>query len=78
MREVATSRYRPNTALLPQIGGDVSPLAAESEALRRQGASVMHLAVDQTLAGLLAVSDPIKFTTVDALALPWAPAPKWP
>ncbi|MFX6803739.1 HAD-IC family P-type ATPase, partial [Acinetobacter baumannii] len=32
-----------------------------------RGASVMYLAVDGALAGLLAVSDPIKATTVEAL-----------
>ncbi|MFW5332039.1 copper-transporting P-type ATPase [Hydrogenophaga sp. ZJX-1] len=57
-----------NTALMDQLGVDVSPLATEAEALRGQGASVMHLAVDRTLAGLLAVSDPVKATTADALA----------
>ncbi|QHE76887.1 copper-transporting P-type ATPase [Hydrogenophaga sp. PBL-H3] len=57
-----------NTVLMQQIGVDTSPLAAEAEALRAQGASVMFLAVDTALAGLLAVSDPIKATTVDALA----------
>ena len=56
-----------NTALMQQLGVDASPLAAEAEALRAQGASVMHLAVDQVLAGLLAVSDPVKATTADAL-----------
>jgi Cu+-exporting ATPase len=56
-----------NTALMRQLGVDASPLAAEAEALRAQGASVMHLAVDQALAGLLAVSDPVKATTADAL-----------
>ncbi len=57
-----------NTALMEQLGVDVSPLASEAEKLRAQGASVMHLAVDAKLAGLLAVSDPIKATTADALA----------
>ncbi|MBU7572544.1 MAG: copper-translocating P-type ATPase [Hydrogenophaga sp.] len=56
-----------NTALMQQLGVDASPLAAVAEALRAQGASVMHLAVDQVLAGLLAVSDPVKATTADAL-----------
>ncbi|KRB97684.1 copper-transporting ATPase [Hydrogenophaga sp. Root209] len=56
-----------NTALLQQLGVDVSPLASEAEALRAQGASVMYLAADKALAGLLAVSDPIKATTADAL-----------
>jgi P-type Cu+ transporter len=57
-----------NTALMEQLGVDVSSLAAQAEALRTQGASVMHLAVDARLVGLLAVSDPIKATTADALA----------
>ena len=57
-----------NTALMEQLGVDASPLATEAEALRFQGASVMYLAVDKVLAGLLAVSDPIKVTTADALA----------
>ena len=57
-----------NTALMGQLGIDVTPLAGDAEALRARGASVMHLAVDQQLAGLLAVSDPIKATTPDALA----------
>jgi Cu+-exporting ATPase len=53
---------------MQQIGVDVAPLAAQAEALRAQGASVIHLAVDGKLAGLLAVSDPVKATTPDALA----------
>ena len=57
-----------NTALMQQLGVDVAGLADQAEALRAQGASVMHLAVDGQLAGLLAVSDPIKATTADALA----------
>ncbi|MEO8307338.1 MAG: heavy metal translocating P-type ATPase [Pseudomonadota bacterium] len=57
-----------NAALMQQLGIDVVSLASQAEALRSQGASVMHLAVDGTLAGLLAVSDPIKATTADALA----------
>ncbi len=57
-----------NTALMQQLGVDTSPLASKAEALRAQGASVMYLAVHKALAGLLAVSDPIKATTTDALA----------
>jgi Cu+-exporting ATPase len=57
-----------NSALMQQLGVDVSPLATQAETLRAQGASVMHLAVDKALAGLLAVSDPVKATTADALA----------
>ena len=57
-----------NTALMRDTGVDPSPLAARAEALRGQGASVMHLAVDGALAGLLAVSDPIKSSTPEAIA----------
>ncbi len=57
-----------NTALMEQLGVKVDALKTQAEALRAQGASVMHLAVDGQLAGLLAVSDPIKATTPDALA----------
>jgi len=57
-----------NTALMQQVGIDVAPLADQAEALRAEGASVMHLAVDGRLAGLLAVSDPVKPTTAEALA----------
>ena len=57
-----------NTALMEQLGVVVSGLSGQAEALRAQGASVMHLAVEQKLYGLLAVSDPVKSTTPDALA----------
>ncbi|PTN55895.1 heavy metal translocating P-type ATPase [Stenotrophomonas panacihumi] len=57
-----------NTALMAQVGVDVAPLSEQAEALRTQGASVMHLAVDGALAGLLAVADPIKASTPEALA----------
>jgi P-type Cu+ transporter len=56
-----------NTALMEQLGISVAALSTQAEALRAQGASVMHLAVEGQLAGLLAVSDPIKETTHDAL-----------
>ena len=57
-----------NATLMQQLGIDVASLASQAEELRGQGASVMHLAVDDKLAGLLAVSDPVKATTADALA----------
>jgi Cu+-exporting ATPase len=58
-----------NTTLMEQIGVSVAAMVAQAEALRIEGASVMHLAVDGKLAGLLAVSDPIKASTPEALAL---------
>ncbi|MBK7024094.1 MAG: heavy metal translocating P-type ATPase [Sulfuritalea sp.] len=57
-----------NTVLMEQEGADVSPLAAQAEELRREGASVMHLAADGQLLGLLAVADPVKASTPEALA----------
>ena len=57
-----------NTTLMEQIGVSVAAMVAQAEALRIEGASVMHLAVDGQLAGLLAVSDPIKASTPEALA----------
>lgn len=56
-----------NTALMQQINVSVDALTTQAEALRAEGASVMHLAVDGKLAGLLAVSDPIKASTMEAL-----------
>jgi Cu+-exporting ATPase len=57
-----------NTALMQQEGVAVDALVGEAEGLRAEGASVMHLAVDGRLAGLLAVSDPVKASTPEALA----------
>ena len=57
-----------NTALMDQLGAVVEALKPQAEALRAEGASVMFLAVDGRLAGILAVSDPIKATTAEALA----------
>jgi P-type Cu+ transporter len=57
-----------NTALMTQMGVSVDEIKAQAESLRAEGASVMYLSIDGKLAGLLAVSDPIKANTVEALA----------
>jgi len=57
-----------NTALMTQLGVATDSLASQAEALRAEGASVMYLAAQGTLAGLLAVSDPVKASTPEALA----------
>jgi len=54
--------------LMEQLVVAVQALVSQAELLRSEGASVMHLAVDGQLAGLLAVSDPIKASTPEALA----------
>ncbi len=56
-----------NTALMEQLKVPVDALTAQAEALRTEGASVMFLAIDGLLAGLLAVSDPVKASTAEAL-----------
>ncbi|WP_081332318.1 heavy metal translocating P-type ATPase [Burkholderia cepacia] len=57
-----------NTALMQIDQVSVESLANEADRMRAQGASVMYLSVDGRLAGLLAVADPIKATTQEALA----------
>lgn len=53
---------------MEQTGVSVTSLMSQAESLRGEGASVMYLAVDGQLAGLLAVSDPVKASTPEALA----------
>ncbi|MBC7454204.1 MAG: heavy metal translocating P-type ATPase [Massilia sp.] len=57
-----------NTALMADEGVALMALEAQAEALRGDGASVVFLAADGQLVGLIAVSDPIKETTPAALA----------
>ena len=52
-----------NTALMQEAGVSTESLQAHAEKLRGDGTSIMYLAVDGALAGLLAVADPIKPTT---------------
>ncbi|WP_295542376.1 copper-translocating P-type ATPase [uncultured Pseudacidovorax sp.] len=54
-------------AVLMQQEGVALALQSEGERLRAEGASIMHLAVDGRLAGILAVTDPVKAGTPDAI-----------
>ena len=56
-----------NTALMEQDGVEVAALRATAEELRSQGSSVMFLAIEGQLLGLLAVSDPVKASTPEAV-----------
>jgi Cu+-exporting ATPase len=56
-----------NAAWMKQQGVSVQAMAAQAESMRSEGASVMHLAHNGQLMGLLAVSDPIKPSTGGAL-----------
>ena len=57
-----------NTTLMEDAGVDITPLRGRAEQLRLEGISIIYLAVDKSLAGLLAVSDPIKPTSKEAVA----------
>jgi len=53
-----------------EVGADIAGLSAEAEALRREGVTVVFVAVDGVIAGLIGISDPIKANareTVEAL-----------
>jgi P-type Cu+ transporter len=56
-----------NANYLTSLGIDSSSLQAQSELLRRDGATVINAAVDGELAALFAIADPIKASTRDAL-----------
>lgn len=56
-----------NPALFKQREVDLAPLQQTAESLREHGKTVMFVAVDGQLAGLVAVRDPIKATTADAI-----------
>jgi Cu+-exporting ATPase len=56
-----------NRELMEELNVRLADFADEAEHLRRDGQTVMFLAVDGALAGLLGVADPIKASTVDAI-----------
>jgi len=53
--------------LMSEAGIDVGVLAARADVLRKKGATVVFVSVDGNLAGLVAIADPVKATTPDAL-----------
>jgi len=57
-----------NAALMSELGVGTDLLQAQVEDLRREGATAVFVSVAGELAGVLAVSDPIKETTSEALA----------
>ena len=56
-----------NSQLLAQFKIDPGPVASQAESLRRNGQTVMFLAIDNRVAGLIGVADPIKETTQQAI-----------
>ena len=56
-----------NAALIGDMGLAWAHLSDAAEELRRDGATAMFVVVDKEVAGLIAVTDPIKASTPDAL-----------
>jgi Cu+-exporting ATPase len=57
-----------NAKFLDELAIDTAPLAAQADALRADGATAIFVAVNGKAAGILAIADPVKATTPDALA----------
>jgi Cu+-exporting ATPase len=56
-----------NRKLLDDFSIDPGELATQADNMRQEGETVMFVAVDNTIAGLVAVADPIKETTPEAI-----------
>jgi P-type Cu+ transporter len=56
-----------NVALMRQLGVDAGVVLARADALRSEGQTVMFVARDGRLIGLVGVADPIKESTLEAL-----------
>ena len=54
-------------ALLENRGVEIAPLLTFADTLRRKGQTVVYVAVDGVLSGLLGAADPIKKTTPEAI-----------
>ncbi|RUW12634.1 copper-translocating P-type ATPase, partial [Mesorhizobium sp. M1A.F.Ca.IN.020.03.1.1] len=56
-----------NAAMMADLGVDTAPVSASAEALQAEGKTAMFVAVGGKLAGLVAVADPLKATTAEAI-----------
>jgi Cu+-exporting ATPase len=56
-----------NAAFMRSQGVDTSAMESEAERQRGEGATVINMAVDGKLAGILAIADPVKQSTPEAL-----------
>jgi Cu+-exporting ATPase len=57
-----------NRQLMDELGADPGPLAETADAMRAEAQTVMFLAVEGRLAGLVGVADPVKDSTPAAVA----------
>jgi Cu+-exporting ATPase len=58
-----------NAKLFARLGIDLGSLVAQAEELSRQGRTVVFVAVEGGAAGLIAIADPIKASTAEAIRL---------
>jgi Cu+-exporting ATPase len=56
-----------NAALMTDLGASPDSLRTKAEALQKEGRTVMYVALGGTFAGLIAVADPIKDSTPEAI-----------
>ncbi|WP_415183856.1 heavy metal translocating P-type ATPase [Phaeovulum sp.] len=56
-----------NTAMMQDMGSDTTQAEERANTLRREGKTAMFVAVDGALAGIVAVADPIKDSTAQAI-----------
>jgi len=56
-----------NAALMANLGTSPESLRTQAEALQKEGRTVMYIALAGTFAGLVAVADPIKDSTAEAI-----------
>lgn len=57
-----------NTAFMKDAGVETATVSEDADSLRSHGASVIYLAADNTVIGLLAVADPVKDSSKEAVA----------
>ena len=57
-----------NAALMRELGVDPSPLRTDAEQLSREGQTAVYVSVDGQVGGLIAVADPIKPTSREAVS----------
>jgi len=56
-----------NTAMMQEMGLDTAQAEAKADSLRTEGKTAMFIAVDGALVGIVAVADPIKDSTAQAI-----------
>jgi Cu+-exporting ATPase len=56
-----------NAGFLAELGIDTAPLATKAEELRRDGATAIFAAIDGKVGGVIAIADPVKASTPEAL-----------